>query len=58
MARSGAERKTRQREPAPSPLIVLMMPGFRPAALALMAEAEPPKVFACIARALEDLNKT
>jgi hypothetical protein len=34
------------------------MPGFRPAALALMAEAEPPKVFACIARALEDLNKT
>jgi hypothetical protein len=25
---------------------------------ALMAEAEPPKVFACIARALEDLNKT
>jgi hypothetical protein len=34
------------------------MPGFRPAALALMAEAETPKVFACIARALEDLNKT
>jgi hypothetical protein len=36
------------------------MPGFLPAALALMAEADPPlpKVFACIARALEDLNKT
>jgi hypothetical protein len=33
-----------------------MMPGFRPAALALMAEA--PKVFTCIARALEGLNKT
>jgi hypothetical protein len=31
---------------------------FRPVALALMAEANTPKVFACIARALEDLNKT
>jgi hypothetical protein len=42
--------------PGTSPLIVRTMPGFPPAALALMAE--PPKVFACIARALEDLNKT
>ena len=43
---------------APSPLIVRTMPGFRPAGLALIAEAETPKVFACIARALQDLNKT
>jgi hypothetical protein len=30
----------------------------RPAALALLADVETPQVFACIARALDDLNKT